>query len=137
MPSRVHETNTAVPKARQPSASRRRSRRYRDRLEHPWCGEATKRSAFALPDTDAELVVHLHIGPETDVLIEGVDDIFKLLLNAGARLSRLRSTLPLAAVRAFRDPFGNDLVILEQSRGLATDADGRVVGVKSQLDTDQ
>lgn len=92
---------------------------------------------FALPDTDAELVVHLHIGPETDVLIEGVDDIFKLLLNAGARLSRLRSTLPLAAVRAFRDPFGNDLVILEQSRGLATDADGRVVGVELQLDTDQ
>jgi lactoylglutathione lyase len=36
----------------------------------------------------------------------------------------------LAAARV-RDPFGNLLVILDNSKGrLATDADGRVIGVK-------
>jgi hypothetical protein len=36
-----------------------------------------------------------------------------------------------------RDPFGNELVLLDQSKGrLATDADGRVIGVEPRPSRD-
>jgi hypothetical protein len=38
---------------------------YRDRLGHRVLWRSEEAVGFALPDTDAELVVHLHIGPET------------------------------------------------------------------------
>ena len=86
---------------------------------------------FALPDTDAELVVHLKVGPETDVLVEDVDDAFKLFLNAGGEAVEPPFDIAIGRCARVRDPFGNELVILDQSKGrLATDADGRVSGVR-------
>ena len=49
---------------------------YRDGLGHPLIWRDRDLAGFALPETDAELVVHLHIGPETDILVENVDDAF-------------------------------------------------------------
>jgi hypothetical protein len=40
-------------------------------------------AGFALPETDAELVVHLKIGPETDIVVADVDKAFALFLSAG------------------------------------------------------
>ena len=95
------------------------------------CGEARRAVGFALPDTDAELVVHLHIGPETDVLVENVDDAFKLFLNAGGEAVERPFDIAIGRCARVRDPFGNVLVILDQSKGrLVTDADGRVTGVR-------
>ena len=86
---------------------------------------------FALPDTDAELVVHLRIGPETDVLVEDVDVAFTLLMNAGCETVEPPFDIAIGRCARIRDPFGNELVILDQSKGrLVTDADGRVTGVR-------
>ena len=52
------------------------------------CRRSEEAVGFALPDTDAELVVHLRIGPETDVLVEDVDDAFTFFLNAGGEAVR-------------------------------------------------
>jgi catechol 2,3-dioxygenase-like lactoylglutathione lyase family enzyme len=104
---------------------------YRDRLGHRVLWRSEEAVGFALPDTDAELVVHLNIGPETDVLVEDVDKAFQLFLNAGGEVVEAPFEIAIGRCARVRDPFGNVLVILDQSKGrLVTDADGRVTGVR-------
>jgi catechol 2,3-dioxygenase-like lactoylglutathione lyase family enzyme len=104
---------------------------YRDQLGHRLLWRSAEAVGFALPDTDAELVVHLHIGPETDVLVDDVDDAFNLFLNAGGEAVEAPFEIAIGRCARVRDPFGNVLVILDQSKGrLVTDADGRVTGVR-------
>jgi catechol 2,3-dioxygenase-like lactoylglutathione lyase family enzyme len=47
---------------------------YRDRLGHRLLWRTDEAVGFAMPDADAELVAHLNIGPETDILVEDVDE---------------------------------------------------------------
>jgi lactoylglutathione lyase len=104
---------------------------YRDRLGHRVLWRSGEAVGFALPDTDAELVVHLHIGPETDVVVEDVDRALALFLSAGGEAVEPPFDIAIGRCARVRDPFGNLLVILDNSKGrLATDADGRVIGVK-------
>jgi len=104
---------------------------YRDRLGHRVLWQSGEAVGFALPDTDAELVVHLHIGPETDVVVEDVDRAFALFLSAGGEAVEPPFDIAIGRCARVRDPFGNLLVLLDNSKGrLATDADGRVIGVK-------
>jgi catechol 2,3-dioxygenase-like lactoylglutathione lyase family enzyme len=49
---------------------------YRDRLGHRLLWRSGEAAGFGFPETDAELVVHLHIGPETDILVADVDEAF-------------------------------------------------------------
>ena len=103
---------------------------YRDQLGHRVLWRSEEAIGFALPDTDAELV-HFHIGPETDVLVENVDEAFAFFLSAGGKAIEPPFDIPIGRCARVRDPFGNDLVILDQSKGvLATDAEGRVTGVR-------
>jgi lactoylglutathione lyase len=86
---------------------------------------------FALPDTDAELVAHLNIGPETDVVVHDVDEAFAVFLSAGGEAVQPPFDIAIGRCARVRDPFGNELTLLDQSKGtLATDHYGRVIGVK-------
>ena len=106
---------------------------YGARLGHQVLWRSEDAVGFALPDTDAELVVHLHIGPETDVLVEDTDRAFQLFLSAGGEAVEAPFDIAIGRCARVRDPFGNVLVILDQSKGrLATDADGRVTGVEAR-----
>ena len=81
--------------------------------------------------TDAELVVHLHIGPETDILVGNVDEAFAAILLAGGVAIQPPFDIAIGRCARIRDPFGNELVILDQSKGkLVTDRNGRVTGVE-------
>jgi lactoylglutathione lyase len=104
---------------------------YRDRLGHRVLWRSGEAVGFALPDTDAELVVHLNIGPETDVVVEDVDRAFALFLSPRGEAVEPPFDIAIGRCARVRDPFGNLLVILDNSKGrLATDADGRVIGVR-------
>ena len=74
---------------------------YRDKLGHRLLWRSGEAAGFALPETDAELVVHLKIGPETDIVVADVDKAFALFLSAGGAGSRVRSTSRSAGARAF------------------------------------
>lgn len=105
---------------------------YRDQLGHALVWRDTTAAGFALPETDAELVVHLRIGPETDILVDSVDAAFEELLAAGGTAVQPPFDITIGRCARVRDPFGNVLVILDQSKGrLTTDADRNVTGVKS------
>jgi catechol 2,3-dioxygenase-like lactoylglutathione lyase family enzyme len=104
---------------------------YGDRLGHPVLWRTDEAVGFALPETDAELVVHLNIGPETDVVVEDADAAFTAFLDAGGEAVEPPFDIAVGRCARVRDPFGNELVLLDQSKGrLATDADGRVLGVE-------
>jgi len=104
---------------------------YRDRLGHRLLWRTDEAVGFALPDTDAELVAHLNIGPEADILVEDVDEAFAVFLGAGGDALQPPFDIAIGRCARVRDPFGNELVLLDQSKGvLATDREGRVTGVK-------
>ncbi|ESX74239.1 hypothetical protein X759_18960 [Mesorhizobium sp. LSHC420B00] len=105
---------------------------YGDRLGHALVWRDDEAAGFALPETDAELVVHLHIGPETDILVDNVDDAFEEFLAAGGEAVQPPFEIAVGRCARVRDPFGNIVVILDQSKGmLVTDAKGHVIGVKA------
>jgi len=104
---------------------------YRDRLGHRVLWRSDEAVGFALPDTDTELVVHLNIGPEADVLVQDVDQAFALFLGAGGESVQPPFDIAIGRCARVRDPFGNELTLLDQSKGrLATDREGRVIGVE-------
>jgi catechol 2,3-dioxygenase-like lactoylglutathione lyase family enzyme len=101
---------------------------YRDRLGHRVLWRSDEAVGFALPETDAELVVHLNIGPETDVIVENVDEAFAFFLSASGVAVEPPFDIAIGRCARVRDPFGNELILLDQSKGrLATDRDGRVI----------
>jgi predicted enzyme related to lactoylglutathione lyase len=108
---------------------------YRDRLGHPIIWRSDEAVGFALPDTDAELVVHLRIGPETDILVENADRAFAAFVSAGGEAVDPPFDIAIGRCARIRDPFGNLIVVLDQSKGrLLTSPDGRVTGVEPHPD---
>jgi catechol 2,3-dioxygenase-like lactoylglutathione lyase family enzyme len=97
---------------------------YRDRLGHRVLWRSQEAVGFALPDTDADVVAHLNIGPETDILVDDVDEAFAVFLSAGgeARPCNVRSASRLADARAFATPSEMNLFcwISPKARWLAT-----------------
>ena len=103
---------------------------YRDKLGHRVIWRTNQAVGFHLPETDAELVVHLHVGPETDILVSNVDEAFATFLSAGGQAVQPPFDLAIGRCAHVRDPFGNDLIILDQTKGrLTTDTEGWVTGV--------
>jgi catechol 2,3-dioxygenase-like lactoylglutathione lyase family enzyme len=86
---------------------------YRDKLGHSLLWRSAEAAGFALPETDAELVVHLKIGPETDIMVarpcvgRHYVDIYGI--PQGSLLSSTQ--VPLAAC-----PPGGVIVILRRLR---------------------
>ena len=100
------------------------------KFRHRLLWRSDEAAGFALPETDAELVVHLRIGPETDILVADVEKAFAILLTARGKAIERPFDIAIGRCARVRDPFGNALVILDQSKGrLATDSEGRVVGI--------
>ena len=110
---------------------------YRDRLGHTLVWRDGEAAGFALPETDAELVVHLRVGPETDILVDDVDVALEEFLAAGGETVHLPFDIAIGRCARVRDPFGNIIVILDQSKGtLITDAERRVTGIKPKQTLD-
>jgi lactoylglutathione lyase len=104
---------------------------YRDKLGHELIWRNDEAAGLALPETDAELVLHCRVGPETDIVVDNVDIAFKTLVEAGGESVDPPFDIAIGRCARVRDPFGNVLVMLDQSKGrLTTDSQGRVTGVE-------
>jgi predicted enzyme related to lactoylglutathione lyase len=103
---------------------------YRDKLGHRLIWRDGDAAGLALRETDAELVLHRHIGPETDIIVDDADKAFRTFLDAGGESVDPPFDIAIGRCTRVRDPFGNVIVMLDQSKGkLATDTQGRVTGV--------
>jgi predicted enzyme related to lactoylglutathione lyase len=74
-------------------------------------------AGFRMPETDAELVVHKRLAQETDVLVKSVPDAFEGLIAAGATCVQPPFDIAIGKCAVLKDPFGNVLTIVDQSKG--------------------
>jgi predicted enzyme related to lactoylglutathione lyase len=103
---------------------------YGGRLGHTMLWRTSEAVAFRLPESGAELVVHLHIGPEVYFLVDDVEQAYRSLLQSGAASIKPPFDIQIGKCAIVRDPLGNSLAILDQSKGrLVTDSRGNVIGV--------
>ncbi|HWJ72095.1 MAG TPA: VOC family protein [Kaistia sp.] len=106
---------------------------YRDGLGHRLIWRDEEAAGLALPETDAELVLHRRVGPESDLLVDDVETAFQRFIEAGGEAVEAPFDIAIGRCACVRDPFGNELVMLDQSKGpLTVDADGYTTGVEAR-----
>jgi predicted enzyme related to lactoylglutathione lyase len=103
---------------------------YCDALGHTLIWRDERAAGLRLPDSDAELVLHLDPRPqETDLLVDSVPEAIARFVEAGGRLLHGPFPIPIGRCAVVADPWGNTLVILDASAGLLrTDEAGRITG---------
>jgi predicted enzyme related to lactoylglutathione lyase len=95
-----------------------------------WRHDAIGQAALRLPDSDTELVVATRLRYEPDWLVASADEAVSAFQSAGGRLVSGPSEIPVGRVAVVADPFGNNLVVLDLSKGsYVTDSSGRVTGI--------
>ncbi len=90
--------------------------------------------ALRLPNCEAELVLQTErSNPETDLMVDSVREAISTFVAAGGRIVVEEFDIPIGRCAVIADPWDNQLVILDNSKGeYTTDADGRVTGVESK-----
>lgn len=106
---------------------------YRDRLGHELKWRTEESAGLRMPDTDTEIVLYTEReGSEIDMLVESADSAAEYFEASGGRIVEPPFDIRIGRCAVVRDPWGNELVLLDMSKGLlVTDDDGNVVGVKS------
>jgi predicted enzyme related to lactoylglutathione lyase len=89
-----------------------------------------------MPDSDTELVLQTERpGLETDLLVESVDAAAARFTDAGGTVVAGPFEIPVGRVVIVADPWGNQLVLLDLSKGTyQTDGAGNVTGVSKRID---
>lgn len=102
---------------------------YRDALGHELIWRTATAAGLRLPDSDAELVIHTEGQPaETDLMVAAVGDAVARIVAAGGSVLQPVFDIAIGKCALVADPFGNVLVVLDQSKGLlVTDDAGNVI----------
>ena len=104
---------------------------YRDRLGHELIWRTENQVGLRMPDSDAEIVLHTEPQePEIDILVDSADAAAGRVAAAGGRIVVPPFDIQIGRCVVVQDPWGNQLVLLDASKGLlVTDGDGNVVDV--------
>ncbi len=102
---------------------------YRDKLGHSLIWRTRAAAGLRLPDSNAELVLHTdHRPPETDLTVESAADAAKRFVDAGGSIVNGPFEIKIGQCVVVKDPWGNQLVLLDTTKGLLkTDSEGNVV----------
>lgn len=101
---------------------------YRDAFGHEVIWRSERMVGLRLGGDGTELVLSLDIGPETDLLVGSVDEAVRAFVGAGGSLVAPPTDIPVGRVAVVRDAFGNELTVVDLSKGrYQTDESGRVV----------
>jgi predicted enzyme related to lactoylglutathione lyase len=112
---------------------------YVDRLGHrlKWRNDATGQAGLALPHGDTELVLSTQQSYEPNWLVESVDAAVQVFRSSGGAVVAEPFDIPVGRAAVVSDPFGNDLVLVDLSKGVyETDEDQRVTGVSPRSEDD-
>jgi catechol 2,3-dioxygenase-like lactoylglutathione lyase family enzyme len=90
---------------------------YQGRLGQRLIWRSDDAAGFEMPDGKAELVVHKRLAPETDLVVKSVAEAFDWLISAGASCIKSPFDIAIGKCAVVKDPFGNILTILDQSKG--------------------
>jgi adenosylhomocysteine nucleosidase len=103
---------------------------YRDRLGHPLIWRSDVAAGLRLPRSEAEIVIQTEKETQdVDLTVDSVDAATSLFAEAGGQVVVAPFDIQIGRCSVVRDPWGNQLVLLDESKGLlATDKDGNVTG---------
>jgi predicted enzyme related to lactoylglutathione lyase len=104
---------------------------YRDQLGHELIWRTAMAVGLRLPHTDAELVLQRERPePEVDLLVDSADEAAQRIQAAGGSVIIPPFDIPIGRCVVVADPWGNQLVLLDLSKGTyTTDDAGQVTGV--------
>ena len=104
---------------------------YRDQLGHELIWRTATAVGLRLPHTDAELVLQRERPePEVDLLVDSADEAAQRIQAAGGSVIIPPFDIPIGRCVVVADPWGNQLVLLDLSKGTyTTDDAGQVTGV--------
>ena len=105
---------------------------YRDALGQEMIWNSGTAAGLRLPGHDrTELVLQTERPrAETDLLVDDVPRAVERFVRAGGRLLRGPFEIQIGRAALVADPFGNELVLLDTSKGLLQSADeGNVTGL--------
>ncbi|UCD44651.1 MAG: VOC family protein [Candidatus Bathyarchaeota archaeon] len=105
---------------------------YRERLGHQLTWRTEGSAGLRMPETDAEIVLQTEReGEEIDLLVDSAYTASKRFEDSGGEIVVPPFDIAMGRCSVVRDPWGNELVLLDASKGrLTTDADGNVIGVE-------
>jgi catechol 2,3-dioxygenase-like lactoylglutathione lyase family enzyme len=90
---------------------------YHDALGHQLLWRTDTMLALGLGDSETELVLALDVGPETDLLVESVENAVAALTEAGGTLVSGPEDIAVGKVAVVTDPFGNRLTLVDLTTG--------------------
>ena len=102
---------------------------YCDQLGHELAWRTDTAAGIKMPETDAEIVLQTERDEmEVDLLVNSADDSATRFERAGGKIVVTPFDIQIGRCVVVKDPWGNQLVLLDMSRGpLVTDAGGNVV----------
>jgi lactoylglutathione lyase len=105
---------------------------YRDKLGHELVWRTEDAVGLRMPETDAEIVLQTSRREvETDLVVESADVAGAYFEASGGSIVVPPFDIQVGRCVVVQDPWGNQLVLLDTSKGLlVTDADGNVIGTK-------
>ena len=104
---------------------------YVNQLGHTLNWKTKTSAGLLMGDSGAELVLNTEFGPETDLLVDDVNEAFNRLVKAGAKVRKAPFEIQIGLCAVLEDPWGNELVILDLSKGLLKmDENKNVIGNK-------
>jgi predicted enzyme related to lactoylglutathione lyase len=112
---------------------------YRDALGHRllWRNDVAGQAGLATADGGAEIVLSTVLPAAPNWLVRSADEAAAAFVRAGGHVAAGPSDIPVGRVAVVTDPFGNDLVLVDLSRGVYTvDDEGNVTGVRDASQRD-
>jgi predicted enzyme related to lactoylglutathione lyase len=106
---------------------------YRDCLGHPllWRHDELGQAGLGLVTQGTELVLTTRASYAPSWLVSSAEDAATAVVHAGGRRISGPSDIPVGRLALVEDAFGNQLVMLDLSKGrYVTDDLGRVIGVQ-------
>jgi predicted enzyme related to lactoylglutathione lyase len=103
---------------------------YRDYLGHEVIWRTERAVGLRMSETDAEIVLQIEDKKqEIDLKVESADASAVRFEEAGGKILAPPFDIQIGRAVAVQDPWGNQFVLLDASKGLlVADADGNVVG---------
>lgn len=103
---------------------------YRDRLGLDLIWRTGDAVGLRLSDDGAEIVLHTEpVKPEIDLKVASADEAALRFQEAGGKVVVPPFDIRIGRCTVVRDPWGNELVLLDATKGLlVTDAEGNIVG---------
>ena len=105
---------------------------YRDQLGHQLIWRTEHAIGLGIPDTDTEIVLQNndHV-QEIDFKVDSVEEATRRITESGAKVIIPPFDIPIGRCVVVQDPWGNQFVLLDFSKGLyATNGNGNVIGNK-------